>query len=181
MQFFPAFEDRFDNIMKNLLNNLSDRACSAAKFICLICMLVLTPLVFANIISRFIFGYSIGWSSEVARYAFIWLTFMGMAVALRDDSHAKIDLLINSVPWKLKKWIMILANLIILILSIFLIYAGTKQVLAVREVQAAYMRFLSMSWMYMSIPVSSLFMFLFTLSGLANNLAYRNVASGESE
>jgi TRAP-type C4-dicarboxylate transport system permease small subunit len=76
---------------------------------------------------------------------------------------------------------MILANLIILILSIFLIYAGTKQVLAVREVQAAYMRFLSMSWMYMSIPVSSLFMFLFTLSGLANNLAYRNVASGESE
>ena len=150
-----------------------------AKAICLICMIVLTPVVFANIISRFIFGYSIAWSSEVARYAFIWLTFMGMAVALREDSHAKIDLLIKKTPPGFRKLILIAGHVIIFALSLFLIYAGTKQTIAVMDVQAAYMRFLSMGWMYLSIPVSGLFMLCFSTSGLTDTLTGRANVPGE--
>lgn len=151
-----------------------------AKTICLVCMLMLTPVVFANIISRFIFGYSIAWSSEVARYAFIWLTFMGMAVALREDSHAKIDLLIQKLPRAFQKSVLVAGHAIVVVLSLFLMFAGTRQTIAVWDVQAAYMRFLSMSWMYLSIPVSGLFMLVFSISALTDTLTGKNNEPGES-
>ncbi len=168
-------------LMRNFINTLANWACHTAKAICLLCMLLLTPIIFVNIITRFVFGYSIAWSSEVARYSFIWMTFMGMAVALKDDSHAKIDLLIKKAPLPLRKWILTAGHMIIVILSIFLIVAGFKQTVSVWNVEAAYMRFLSMSWMYLSIPISGVFMMLFSISGLMDLLANQNHASGESK
>lgn len=145
---------------------LSDMAWHLARSICLIAMVILTPVVFANVLSRFIFGYSIAWSSEVARYSFVWLTFMGMAVALKEDSHAKIDLLIKAAPLHLQKLIQTCGCVIIMILSILLIIAGSLQTISIWNVEAAYMRFLSMGWMYLSIPLSGVFMLLFTTANL---------------
>ena len=167
-------------MINKFLTSLSNGACVVAKNICLVSMIILTPVVFANIISRFVFGYSIAWSSEVARYAFIWLTFMGMAVALREGSHAQIDLLIQKLSPNLRKPVLIAGHIIVVILSLFLIFAGTRQTIAVWDVQAAYMRFLSMSWMYVSIPVSGLFMLFFSMSALADTLTGKNNAPGES-
>lgn len=152
--------------MKNKVSILSVWAWHFARSICLIAMLILTPVVFVNVITRFVFGYSIAWSSEVARYSFLWLTFMGMAVALKEDSHAKIDLLIKLSPLRMRTFIILSGHLIVMILSIVLIIAGTLQTVSVWGVKAAYMRFLSMSWMYLSIPLSGLIMLLFTTDTL---------------
>lgn len=149
--------------MKKLLTTLSEYLWHMARFVCLVAMIILTPVVFVNIILRFVFGYSLGWSSEVARYAFIWLTFCGMAVALKDDSHAKIELLLQLAPPELRKWINTLGQMVIIILSIILIVSGIQQTIMVWGVNAAYMRFLSMGWMYLSIPLSGFFMLIFTL------------------
>lgn len=153
------------------IETISDLCWRLARNICLIAMIILTPVVFANVISRFIFGYSIAWSSEVARYCFLWLTFMGMAVALKDDSHAKIDLIIKHSPTNLSKIIVISGHFIIMILSVVLIFSGLKQVVSVWSVKAAYMRFLSMSWMYLSIPLSGFFMLLFSTTNLLETWA----------
>ena len=152
--------------MKKHLFTLSEYLWRLARFVCLAAMIILTPVIFANIILRFFFGYSIGWSSEVARYSFIWLTFCGMAVALKDDSHAKIDFLVQLAPPIWQKWISTLGQIVIIILSVVLIVSGTKQAIMIWGVKASYMRFLSMGWMYLSIPLSGFFMLIFTLANL---------------
>ncbi len=152
--------------MQTLIQNLSNGAWHLARFICLLSMMILAPVIFANVISRYIFDYSLAWSSEVGRYSFLWLTFMGTAVALRDGSHAKIDLITDKLPLKLKKAVALFAYMIIIILSFVLIITGSKQVVSVWDVHAAYMQFLSMGWMYMSIPLLGILMLIFSIEKL---------------
>ncbi len=152
--------------MRKMLTSAADLAWRVSRLVCLVAMIILTPVVFANIVLRFFWGYSLGWSSEVARYAFVWLTFMGTATALRDNSHAKIELIIKLAPRTWQKYIKILACVLIALLSLFLIVSGILQTIKVWDVSAAYMRFLSMSWMYLAIPLSGLFMLIFMIENI---------------
>jgi TRAP-type C4-dicarboxylate transport system permease small subunit len=51
-------------------------------------------------------------------------------------------------------------------LCILLITTGIKQAIDVWPTKAAYMRFLSMGWMYLSIPICGLLMLFFTCVSL---------------
>ena len=46
---------------------------------------------YVGVIPRFIW-------TEVARYAFVWMLFLGSAIAVRTNSHFTIDLLPNLGP-----------------------------------------------------------------------------------
>jgi C4-dicarboxylate transporter DctQ subunit len=142
--------------MNKQLIRLADWMARGARVIALAGMVIMTPVVFVNVVLRYLFGYSVAWSSEVARYSFVWITFMGTAVALWEGSHAKIDYFVERFPPRLRRIIMVIANLVIALLCLLLIIAGTKQVIDIWPTKAAYMRFMSMGGIYVSIPLMGL-------------------------
>ena len=131
-------------------------------------MVILTPVIFVNIITRYFFDYSLAWSSEVSRYSFVWLTFMGMAIARKDNTHAQVDLLVNKTRGTLNLFLQLAASAVVVALSLFLIIAGSRQVASSWDITAAYMRFLPMGLMYLSIPLSGLFLLLFEVEKIFN-------------
>lgn len=142
--------------------SLANRMNSGSRMVVLAAMVIMTPVIFANVISRYVFNYSLAWSSEVSRYSFVWITFLGTAVALREDSHAKIDLFLEKAPGRLKTYLILIKYSLMLALSALLIVTGTNHVISIWYTKAAYMRFLSMGWMYLSIPLCGLLMLLFS-------------------
>ncbi len=44
-------------------------------------------LVFGNVVLRYAFNSGITVSEELSRWLFVWLTFVGAVVALRDHAH----------------------------------------------------------------------------------------------
>ena len=58
----------------------------------------MTALVFANVVTRYGFGFSIAWSEEVSRYLMIWCTFLGAGLALRQGRLIAVELLQDSLP-----------------------------------------------------------------------------------
>ena len=142
--------------------SLANRMNSGSRMVALAAMVIMTPVLFANVVSRYVFDYSLVWSPEVARYSFVWITFLGTAVALREDSHAKIDLFLERAPGRLKTYLMLIKYSLMLALSTVLIVVGTNQVISIWHTKAAYMRFLSMGWMYLSIPLCGLLMLFFS-------------------
>ena len=58
-----------------------------------IAMGVLLLAVFVDVFFRGVIRYPILWMQEASMFSFMWLTFMGAAVAVRRNSHYRIDLI----------------------------------------------------------------------------------------
>jgi TRAP-type C4-dicarboxylate transport system permease small subunit len=66
-------------------------------FITLACVGIVL-LVFAGVLSRFVFAHPMAWSEELARYLFLWAALVGAASACRNNQHGGIPLLVHKFP-----------------------------------------------------------------------------------
>ena len=54
-------------------------------------LLAMVLMVFGNVVLRYVFNSGIVVSEELSRFCFVWLTFIGAIVAVRDDAHLGMD------------------------------------------------------------------------------------------
>ena len=55
-------------------------------------MAMMTVLIGVQIFMRYVMGASLSWSEELARYFFIWATYIGIAYAVRKDAHIRVTM-----------------------------------------------------------------------------------------
>ena len=55
-------------------------------------------IVFLQFFTRYILNDSLAWTEEIARYALIWITFIGAAVVVRKNSHIAVEVLLHFLP-----------------------------------------------------------------------------------
>ncbi len=61
-------------------------------------LVMMTVMVFGNVVLRYGFDTGIVFSEEVSRYLFVWVIFMGAIVAMRDRSHMRVDFVLLKLP-----------------------------------------------------------------------------------
>ena len=81
---------------------------AAAATWVVICFVVMTVSVWAEVGGRYIFNYSIAASSELATMAQIWMVLVGAGLAARHDMHARVDALVNMLPKPLQRTLMLI-------------------------------------------------------------------------
>lgn len=54
------------------------------------CMGFMFVLIFSNVVMRFLFFTGLPWGEELARYAFLWCTFLGAVLAVHENEHIGI-------------------------------------------------------------------------------------------
>ena len=67
------------------------------------CMLAMVVMVFGNVVLRYGFNSGITVSDEMSRYCFIWLTYIGAMIAMREKGHLGVDTLVKHLPLNGKK------------------------------------------------------------------------------
>jgi len=103
----------------NGLSNVLGKIIEALLFIFLLLMLL---TCFFQILSRFVFKIPTVWTEEIVRICFVWITFLGAAIAVKEGTYLFIDIISSSLRVKSKKILNILNYLLILLISsIFLI------------------------------------------------------------
>ncbi|MFA1820891.1 TRAP transporter small permease [Virgibacillus oceani] len=65
----------------------------------------MTLIICIEVLSRYIFQTSIPWANELARFLFIWVTFIGAVIAGRNNEHIGIEIFQNVFGKKFKKGI----------------------------------------------------------------------------
>lgn len=86
---------------------------------------VATVLVlFLQVVTRFIFDFSLVWTEELARYLFIWMTFIGVSYAVKKDKHLRIDSLPLLFGGTGKFVIRTIANLLFFFFALVVLYYG---------------------------------------------------------
>ncbi|THV20247.1 TRAP transporter small permease [Peteryoungia ipomoeae] len=104
-------------------------------------------MVFVNVILRYAMNSGLTVSDEMARYFFVWLTFIGAVVGFREYGHLGVESLVAILGRRGRVVCMILTNLIILGVSL-LFFWGTWKQLPINASMAAPVTGLSMGWVY---------------------------------
>jgi TRAP-type C4-dicarboxylate transport system permease small subunit len=85
-------------------------------------------LLFIQVVMRRIFGNSLTWSEELARYIFIWLIYFGISYGAKAMKHIKIEAFLAIFPRKIHPFVRILGALLFLAFALFIIYTSFKLV-----------------------------------------------------
>ncbi|RGY94935.1 TRAP transporter small permease [Clostridium sp. AM58-1XD] len=89
--------------------------------------ITLTAVVFftaLNVVLRYCFHFTISFAEEITLIAFIWSAYLGSAAAYKCEEHIAIDIIINLLPEKARKWVDIAINVFIIIISASYLYLG---------------------------------------------------------
>ena len=85
---------------------------------------VMVLLVFGNVVLRYALNSGITVSEEVSRWLFVWMTFLGAIVALKDRAHLGTDMLVSRLPLWGKKACLVLGHLLMLWIT-WLLFQGS--------------------------------------------------------
>ena len=69
-----------------------------ASTLVVVCFAYMILAVLAQVFGRYLFNYSISWTEETARFAQIWVVFMGAGIAMRFGWHVAVDALAAMLP-----------------------------------------------------------------------------------
>ena len=94
------------------------------KSICVVLMCIMTTLVFVQVIMRYVFKNSLSWSEELARYVFIWLIYLGISYGAKMRKHIKIDAALLLFPKVLRKWVVVIGDILFLAFACYLTKTG---------------------------------------------------------
>jgi TRAP-type transport system small permease protein len=65
------------------------------ELLIVVAMVAMVVMVFGNVVLRYGFNSGITVSDEMSRYCFIWLTYIGAMVAMREGGHLGVDTLVK--------------------------------------------------------------------------------------
>jgi TRAP-type transport system small permease protein len=130
-----------------------------------LCLLAMVIMVFGNVIMRYVFNSGILISEELSRYAFIWLTYLGAMVAMREGGHLGVDTLIKHLPLAGKKLCVFLSESLMLAVNIMFFW-GTWKMHGLQVTNVSPVAGLSMIWVYGMGYIVSVVMAAFNLHKL---------------
>jgi TRAP-type C4-dicarboxylate transport system permease small subunit len=125
-----------------------------------------------GVFSRYVMGEQAKWTEELARFLLIWVSLLGGAVAFGTKGHLGVDFFVGKFHPEAQKLTAVVVHLIVLFFAgaVFLIGGGriVSDALAMEQMTPA------LGWkmghVYLALPISGVFMILFTIENLIETL-----------
>jgi TRAP-type transport system small permease protein len=121
--------------------------CKVLNVVMALCLAVMVLLVFGNVLMRYGFNSGITLSEELSRWLFVWMTFMGAIVALKEHGHLGTDMLVSKLPPTGKKVCLALSYLAMLFIC-WLLFSGAYQQTVINLDSTSAVMEVSMAWIY---------------------------------
>ncbi|MCR5006028.1 MAG: TRAP transporter small permease [Clostridiales bacterium] len=96
--------------------------------ICILCLIAMTALVFANVFSRYVLHLSLSFSEEITTNLFVLLSMMGTAIAARRRAHLGLSILTDAVSPKVRRALLIFGFGLSTIFCFAVFFYGIKMV-----------------------------------------------------
>jgi TRAP-type C4-dicarboxylate transport system permease small subunit len=107
-------------------------------------MIVMT--IFMEVFRRFFLSYSSIWAEEIARYAFIYIAWIGASYAIRERAHIRIDVIL---PLLSNRW-----RTVTLILAVVSVYWSMEPVInSIHFGSVTHGLRISQAWFLFAVPL----------------------------
>lgn len=112
----------------------------------------MTIVLVIQVGARYLLSSGMPWTEEMARFAMIWLVFLGATVMSKEGSHISITILEDRYP-SIKPWLVPIQKIFGIVYLIIIAWIGMDAIQVVSAQVSANMR-ISMGIIYAIIPVS---------------------------
>jgi len=129
------------------LDTILRRYCRLLDGLIAACLAAMVVLVFGNVVLRYAFNSGIAVSEELSRWLFVWLTFMGGVVGLRQHTHLGTDMLVGRLGPIGKKACLVVAYALMLLMC-WMLFNGSLEQTKINWDVTAPSSGASMAWFY---------------------------------
>ena len=105
--------------MKKILRSIDQ---NLERWLLLVFYLLIVITIGIEVLRRFVLSYSSIWGEEIARYAFIYLVWVGASLAIRDRAHIRIDVMLHYLSPRGKSLAYMLGDLLMLSIAVLAFY-----------------------------------------------------------
>jgi TRAP-type transport system small permease protein len=109
------------------MKNLIDLFFRLAEGLLVLMLCAMVVMVFGNVVLRYGFNSGLDFSEELSRFFFIWITFLGAIIALREKAHLGLDTLIRGLPRAGKRFCFGLSHLLMFGCCALMFYGTWRQ------------------------------------------------------
>lgn len=92
------------------------------RYLLLVFYTLVVVVIGVEVIRRFVLSFSSIWGEEIARFAFIYLTWIGASAGVKNRSHIRIDVIYSWVPERHHVWLYILADVATMAFAVVALY-----------------------------------------------------------
>lgn len=130
-----------------MLTKIIDAYCRLIGYVIAAALALMVVLVFGNVFMRYAFNSGLTVSEELSRWLFVWVTFLGAVIALRDNAHLGTDMLVGKFGPQGKRVFRGIA-LVLMMFCLWLIFRGTYDQFMVNKDSVSPVMEVSMGWFY---------------------------------
>ena len=135
----------------------------------LYCYIVL--VIFFEVLRRYSISFSSLWGEETARYAFIYMAWLGASIAVKERLHIRIGLLSDHLGSRGQNAIMIFSGICGLFFSAFAVWYSMAPFLTSLEFGSVTQGLrISQAWFLFSVPLGFTLIFVRFLQNLVEDV-----------
>jgi TRAP-type transport system small permease protein len=108
----------------DVIDKATGAYCKLLELLLVVLLAAMVVMVFGNVVLRYVFNSGITVSEELSRWAFVWMTFLGAIVAVKENGHLGTDMLIGRLGVTGKKICLGLAETL-MVYCCWLIFSGS--------------------------------------------------------
>lgn len=146
------------------------------KFLDHLCVLFLIGLVLVvalQVVVRYTLDVSAPWTEEMARFLYVYLTFIGSAIVMKEGNHIIIDMLLNRLPFVIRKWVSVVIQIGILFFLIHFIIGNLQMTSVNSQVTSASMMWYKMSYLYIGMNLGAILMTFYTVGNIIKAFTWK--------
>ena len=141
------------------------------RVICIALFALLVVLVVWQVFTRLVLNAPSAWSEEAARYTFVWVSLIGVAIAIGEKADVVMDILVQKLPVPLQRVADVLAYLCVMaFVGYVMIYGGILQTMSAWT-QTNPLLPLTQGQLYMALPISGVIITFYLILHIVHALS----------
>ena len=101
-----------------------DRYCRLLEWAIVLLLALMVVLVFGNVVLRYVANSGITVSEELSRWLFVWMTFLGAIIAIKEHGHLGTDMLVSRLGPQGKR-ICLVTGQALMLYTTWLLFSGS--------------------------------------------------------
>ena len=115
---------------------------------------LIVSTIVVEVVRRFVMSYSSIWGEEIARYAFIYLAWVGASAAVKDRAHIRIDVILHYLSRRGKALVYLFGDICMLGLAILALITAIESLeISMRFGSVTHGLRISLAWFLAAVPL----------------------------
>ncbi|NIA69983.1 TRAP transporter small permease [Pelagibius litoralis] len=127
---------------------------NAERWLLLVFYALIVATIVVEVVRRFVLSYSSIWGEEIARYAFIYLAWVGASAAVKDRAHIRIDVIVHMLSERGKAAVYLFGDFCMLALAVIAVYTALESIeISLRFGSVTHGLRISLVWFLAAVPL----------------------------